>query len=137
VRFLKKINEEFGKKAGKVWRVINTFGNINEPQLLQKTKLNENNLFAAIGWLARENKICKIDQYYALGETNLTDEIGQNAGKIWNLLHEHGEIDVSSICKFSKISEKDIFSALGWLARENKIEAKKKVKTKQLSFSIV
>lgn len=49
-------------------------------------------------------------------------EIGSNAGKVWQLLcnNEKWEYDVLK-CK-SGLSEKDLSAAIGWLARENKIE---------------
>jgi len=51
----------------------------------------------------------------------ITNEIGLNAGKIWNLLNEHGEHSVYEIAEELKISECDIKMAIGWLARESKI----------------
>ena len=33
------------------------------------------------------------------------------------------EVDISKIPNFTEIRQSDIYSALGWLARENKIEA--------------
>jgi len=47
--------------------------------------------------------------------------IGKIAGEIWHYLNEHGEVSVTEI-KFSLgYSNSLIFLALGWLARENKI----------------
>ena len=59
-----------------------------------------------------------------LGETNLTVEIGTGAGKIWKTLELYGEIDVSYISRLTKVEEIDVYHAIGWLARENKIQAK-------------
>ena len=58
----------------------------------------------------------------AIAATNLTDKIGNAAGKIYNVLvKKGGEIDVTSISRITKIKTNDAYSALGWLARENKI----------------
>jgi len=136
VRFLKKIEEEFGNNAGKVWQAINTHGNIDETNLKKITKLDERKFYSAIGWLARENKICKVGKYYRLGETNLTDRIGTNAGKIWGTLNSNNDIDISSITKITRIQENDAYLAIGWLARESKIEFQKKNKEKQLFYKL-
>lgn len=51
-----------------------------------------------------------------------TENIGINAGAVWNVLNEKGEMDVKALKKSTKLSEKDLNMALGWLAREGKIE---------------
>jgi transcription initiation factor IIE alpha subunit len=51
-----------------------------------------------------------------------TENIGINAGSVWNVLNEKGEMDVKALKKSAKLSEKDLNMALGWLAREGKIE---------------
>ena len=56
---MKKLIDEFGWNAGKVWKTLGTKGPLKEEALLQTTKLSEDELWTAIGWLARENKICQ------------------------------------------------------------------------------
>ena len=51
----------------------------------------------------------------------ITNEIGLNAGKIWNLLDEQGEHSVKDLKKKLKLSDHEFFMAIGWLAREDKI----------------
>jgi len=51
----------------------------------------------------------------------ITNEIGINAGRIWNLLNEQGEHSVKDLKKKLKLSERDLNMAIGWLARENNI----------------
>ena len=134
---MKRLEDEFGKNAGKVWQVINNHGTLGEIELRKTTKLDEKRLNTAIGWLARENKICKHNNLYYIGETNLTDKIGVNAGKVWNTLNEWGEIDISTIVKFSHIEERDAYYALGWLAREDKIQANiPKTKNSKIKFKL-
>jgi len=120
------IIDKFGRNAGKIWLELNKKGPLEEKSLLKKTRLNEEDLHAAIGWLAREDKICYTDGKYQLSPTNLTEKIGGNAGKVYNTLVSLGEINVSSIAKISKIQKKDAYSAIGWLAREDKISPNKK-----------
>ena len=49
-----------------------------------------------------------------------TERIGSNAGLIWAAL-DNGEMEVKSLKKATKLTEKDLNLALGWLAREGKI----------------
>lgn len=113
----------FGINAGKIWETLSHNGSSMTQTKLQKmTKLPDEAFFSAIGWLARENKINKTGIVYRLGETNLTQKIGSNAGKIWNMLSKQKEADLSSIAKRINGDVQDVHSALGWLARENKID---------------
>lgn len=119
------IVEEFGLNAGRVWKTLNLQGPLNETQLMEDSSLRKNELFAAIGWLARENKINKEGELYRLDTTNLTSKIGTDAGKIWKLLVKEGKSDTKNISKMANINENDTYSALGWLAREGKIQIKR------------
>lgn len=114
--------EQFGRNAGRLWEVLCTNGPLTESQLLDFTSLRPYEFYIATGWLARENKLSKDDDLFILDKTNLTGEIGTNAGKIWNLLSSRGEVDIPSISKLTGLSYERTFSALGWLARENKIQ---------------
>ena len=122
---MKQLVDEFGWNAGIVWKILSTKGPLKEEALLHNTKLSEDELWTAIGWLAREDKICRENNLYKLGQTNLTPKVGTDAGKIWNTVAQQGEIDVSMIAKITQITESDAYCALGWLARENKVECKK------------
>ena len=122
---MKDIIENFGQNAGKIWVAINTQGPINQASLIRNTKLPLKDFYIGLGWLARENKICKDGNLYKLGETNLTNSIGESAGKVWNILNSQGEVNVSSIAKLTQLKIQDAYSALGWLAREDKIIGKK------------
>jgi len=129
--------EDFGRNAGKIWEILNSNGSLSERKLMKKTKLNFNEFYTAVGWLARENKIYKQGKYYILSETNLTDQIGLNAGKIWNILSTCGEIDTKYIQKLADIPKEDTFLALGWLAKEGKLKTKViKPKKPQLVFEL-
>ncbi len=121
-----EVTEEFGFNAGRVWKALDMNGPLTEIQLMEETSLRENEVFAAVGWLARENKIRRDGDVYRLDETNLTFEIGGNAGMIWNMLFTNGELDTTYISRLIQKDEENIFSALGWLAREDKIQLSKK-----------
>ena len=124
-----------GKHAGRIWETLHKDGALPETRLLKKTKLNQKDFYTAIGWLARENKIFVDGKTYTLGETNLTPKIGKDAGMVWKVLDTWGEVDVPSLVRLARIEEKDVFSAVGWLAREGKIDGdKKSTKDKTLKF---
>lgn len=122
---MKTILDEFGWNAGKVWTILHSKGPLKEETLLRNTKLTQDQLWTAIGWLARENKICLVNNIYKLGDTNLTSKIGTDAGKVWNTVAKYGQIDISTIAKTARIKEVDAYYAVGWLARENKVDCKK------------
>ena len=119
---------DIGTNAGKIWSALNTNGTIDENKLKKITNLEKSDLYTAIGWLARENKISEENGHYKLEDTNLTSKIGSNAGKVWKILDIWGEVDVSIMSKLSEINEHDIYQALGWLACEDKICIDSKMK---------
>lgn len=51
----------------------------------------------------------------------LKQTIGENAGHIWQLLNEEGEMQLKELLKISAIEEKEFNRSLGWLAREDKV----------------
>ena len=120
----------FGNNAGKLWETLEECGPLVQKKIIEKTQLTEDEFYGAIGWLARENKIRKDKRTFTIGETNLTENIGQNAGKVWDVLKKRNDIDISTISRLSKISKKDCYSALGWLAKEEKINLKIAVRKK-------
>ncbi len=52
----------------------------------------------------------------------MIDEIGEVAGKIWNLLKERGELSISGVASEVNASQSIAYMGLGWLAREDKLE---------------
>lgn len=49
------------------------------------------------------------------------DVIGTNAGVVWTVLSETKELPFKTLKKAAKLKEKELYLALGWLAREEKI----------------
>jgi len=119
--------EQFGRNAGKVWNVLKKNISLTDLELIELTSLREYEVYIAIGWLARENKIRKDENKYKLDTTNLEFEIGENAGLIWRLLNNEGDLHINKLLSKLRINEKDIYSAVGWLSRENKIKIKKDI----------
>ena len=49
----------------------------------------------------------------------MIETIGKNAGLVWKALNENSAMNVKALKKVTKIrTEKDLYAALGWLARE-------------------
>ena len=53
-------------------------------------------------------------------------KIGLNAGKVWRILNEKGELSMFDLCRELGLTFEDVALAIGWLARENKILLRKK-----------
>ena len=53
-------------------------------------------------------------------------KIGVNAGKVWRILNEKGELSMVDLCRDLGLTFEDVALAIGWLARENKIFLRKK-----------
>lgn len=49
------------------------------------------------------------------------ETIGVNAGTIWNALNEADALGLKQLKKVTKLKDKEVFAALGWLAREGKV----------------
>ena len=47
--------------------------------------------------------------------------IGTWAGQVCNALNESGKLTVKGLKKATKLKEKELYAALGWLAREGKV----------------
>ena len=117
---MRSLTTKFGMIAGKIWNALDEKEPLETEKLLKSAKLKENEFYAGIGWLAREDKIFKDGKdCYGLGSTNLTSEIGANAGKVWKIMDIWGEVNISTIKRLADIDDKEAYSALGWLARED------------------
>jgi hypothetical protein len=57
----------------------------------------------------------------------MMDQIGINAGLVWKALNKSGRLSVKELKKETKIkTEKELFAAVGWLAKEGKIDSAEK-----------
>ena len=50
-----------------------------------------------------------------------TETIGMYAGSVWVALSNADALGVKQIKKMTKLKDKEVFAALGWLAREGKV----------------
>ncbi|MDL2224365.1 winged helix-turn-helix domain-containing protein [Bacteroidales bacterium OttesenSCG-928-M06] len=51
----------------------------------------------------------------------MKEKIGTDAGIVWNVLDEKGTKTVKELKKITKLTDKEVYAALGWLAREEKL----------------
>jgi hypothetical protein len=119
---VRNLTTMFGENAGKIWQTLNETGTANESELQELVRLSKSDLYSAVGWLAREDKIKQINNRFELDATNLTDKVGNVAGTIWKILDIWDEADITTLKKLSDSNEEEVYAALGWLAREGKIQ---------------
>jgi len=50
----------FGQNAGKVWQALNKLGTATPLMLRNETKLSTEEVYGALGWLAREGKLSQM-----------------------------------------------------------------------------
>ena len=56
------------------------------------------------------------------------NNIGNNAGILWNVLNANGKMTESKLKKESGLGSAEFYTALGWLAREGKLNNEVEVK---------
>lgn len=49
------------------------------------------------------------------------EQIGTYAGQLWSALNEADALGVKQIKKMTKLKDRELYAALGWLAREGKV----------------
>ncbi|MDE5969491.1 MAG: winged helix-turn-helix domain-containing protein [Muribaculaceae bacterium] len=49
------------------------------------------------------------------------EQIGLWAGSVWSALNEADALGLKQLKKISKLKDKEVYAAIGWLAREGKI----------------
>ncbi len=67
-----------------------------------------------------------------------TETIGTNAGTVWVALNAADALGIKQLKKITKLKDKEVYAALGWLAREGKININPDEKDeKELIISLV
>lgn len=65
------------------------------------------------------------------------EKIGTNAGLVWNALNEADVLGTKQLKKITKLKDKELYAAIGWLAREDKINISESEDAKELLVSLV
>lgn len=118
---VRNITSQIGENAGKVWKVIANRGVATLDEIISETNMTSNELHTAIGWLARENKIREENNAYELADTNLEPMVGTTAGKVYKILDIWEQADLTTMKRLSDQNDEELYQAVGWLAREDKI----------------
>ncbi|MBD5241355.1 MAG: winged helix-turn-helix domain-containing protein [Paramuribaculum sp.] len=66
-----------------------------------------------------------------------TETIGTFAGLVWNSLNEADVLGLKQIKKMTKLKDKEVYAALGWLAREGKVAFEESAEDKELLVRLV
>jgi hypothetical protein len=112
--------ETIGVNAGKVWKVLESQGRVTRYQLMNVTGLEPSSVDAAIGWLAKENKVHRDGEFFSLGPTNMNKTIGWNAEILFKVL-KNVPYDVTKLHELTDLTPIEIHQAIGWLSREGNI----------------
>ena len=56
------------------------------------------------------------------------NNIGNNAGLVWNALNSNGKMTETKLKKETALGSAEFYTALGWLAREGKLNVETEVK---------
>ena len=65
------------------------------------------------------------------------EKIGCDAGLVWNALNEADVLGVKQLKKITKLKDKEVYAAIGWLAREGKVNVEESEDGKDLLVSLV
>jgi hypothetical protein len=71
---------------------------------------------------------------YLRGESSMIDPIGGAAGELWQYLNTQGASSATKITKETSLDSKSIQRAIGWLAKEGKLEIIEKGRTELLAL---
>jgi hypothetical protein len=63
-------------------------------------------------------------------ETTVESIFGVNAGIVWEALNQNGPSTIEDLVKTTSLSREEVYGALGWLGRENKISVEMQGKAK-------
>ena len=64
----------------------------------------------------------------------MINNIGETAGQVYQVLEKNGELTLARLKTVTKATDFLLSAAIGWLARENKIELDQKGKSVKVSL---
>lgn len=67
-------------------------------------------------------------------ETTVESLFGEKAGLVWEVLNQKGPSTIGDIMKATTLRREEVYAALGWLGRENKIIVETKGRAKIFSL---
>jgi hypothetical protein len=73
-------------------------------------------------------------QFMATDMATCISQIGETAGQVWQILNSRGTLTIPKLVKEIDVPRDVIMQALGWLAREGKIDIEEDSRTKTVSL---
>lgn len=67
-------------------------------------------------------------------ESTIVEQIGQTAGDVWHLLEREGPMSLTKLAKSIKAPRDLVMQAIGWLAREDKIDIHEESRSRIISL---
>jgi uncharacterized protein HemY len=67
----------------------------------------------------------------------MVPKVGEAAGKVWHTLKADGEMSIAQLKKKLGADDKTLWMALGWLAREDKLNFNQVKNTLKVSLKLV
>jgi len=64
----------------------------------------------------------------------LVQQIGETAGCVWNTLQEEGPLSLSKLVKSVDAPRDTVVAAIGWLAREDKVQIEETSRGRMVSL---
>ena len=61
-----------------------------------------------------------------MAEPTVESIFGVNAGVVWRALTQNGPTNIGDLVRITSMSREEVFGAIGWLGRENKILVEKR-----------
>ena len=65
----------------------------------------------------------------------LIEQIGETAGRVWHALHKEGPLSVAKLVESIEVNRDLVMQAIGWLAREGKLQISETKRGRILSLS--
>lgn len=94
----------------------------------KKTEYNKKSGILCYKAIFFGNKITFFNFYYYLCIENILiliimniETIGSWAGLVWNALNDAESLNIKQLKKATKLKEKELYAAFGWLGREGKL----------------
>jgi hypothetical protein len=87
----------------------------------------------------KEELAIRKDEADSTDDAEITQEsiesiFGINAGIVWNALNKNGQMTINDLTKATALQPEEIYVALGWLGRENKISVVTRGKIRYFSL---
>jgi hypothetical protein len=76
-----------------------------------------------------------VDILCVMTEITVESIFGMNAGIVWKALNKNGPSNIGDLVKATSMSREEVYGALGWLGRENKITVERRGRA--MVFSLI